>query len=154
MRADDDAPIAEPSRRIVARLIDAAFLLVPIWIFGAVAVLSGTPWLFRFGIGLGLASGLVTFAIDAWLLHRHGQSIGKRLLGLRVVRVDGSRASVLSLLFVRELAYRGFVWVPTVGVLLGLVDAFMLFSAQRRTLHDRLAGTLVLDVRDPAPRTF
>lgn len=154
MQSDDDAPIAEPSRRIFARLIDSAFLAVPMWTCGAIGVLTGTSALVRLGFWLGLALGLASFAVDVWLLHHHGQSIGKRLLGLRIVRVDGRRASVLSLVLVRELLYRGVVWIPAVGTLLGLLNALTLFSKRRRTLHDRLAGTIVLDLRDPAPRSF
>ena len=34
---------------------------------------------------------LAYFAINCYLLYRNGQTIGKRLLGIRIVRTDGSR---------------------------------------------------------------
>ncbi len=36
--------------------------------------------------------------------------------------------------------------VPFIGGIFGLVNALFIFGAERRCLHDRLAGTRVVDV--------
>jgi uncharacterized RDD family membrane protein YckC len=65
---------------------------------------------------------------DEW----NGQSIGKRLLGIRVVRMDGSPVSLARIVFLRNL-------VPElIGAgcsLFGLVDACFIFADNQRCLH-------------------
>jgi uncharacterized RDD family membrane protein YckC len=68
-----------------------------------------------------------------------GQTIGKMAFGVRVVDRAG-RPVTVSVALVRVLAY-------LVSVLpLGLGVAMMFLDAERRTVHDRLAGTRVLRV--------
>jgi uncharacterized RDD family membrane protein YckC len=66
-----------------------------------------------------------------------GQTMGKMLAGVRVVAEDGRRAS-LGQAIVRAAAYA----VSVLPLGLGCVPA--LVSADRRTVHDRLAGTRVV----------
>ena len=63
-----------------------------------------------------------------------GQTLGKRLVGLRVVASRGGRASVLSLLL-RNL-------VRTFDLLVGMW--FLVFDRRARRIGDHLAGTLVV----------
>jgi uncharacterized RDD family membrane protein YckC len=81
-------------------------------------------------------------------LARYGQSIGKRLMGIRVVRTDGHPASVLRIILLRN------VTVYLIGVIIGallpgvfaLVDALFIYGGKRRCLHDFIAGTVVVKV--------
>ena len=71
-----------------------------------------------------------------------GRSLGKALMGLRIVRTDGS-AFGFARSFVRFAGY----WVSALPFGLGFLAA--LFDGRRRALHDRLAGTIVVyDDRD------
>jgi uncharacterized RDD family membrane protein YckC len=63
------------------------------------------------------------------------------LLGLRVVRPDRTPVS-LAAAVVRALAF------PLSGAVVGLG---FLFQAQRRALHDLIAGTAVIYSPSPAP---
>jgi len=67
-----------------------------------------------------------------------GQSIGKMLTGLRVVRTDGSAPS-FSRLFVRHL-----IGYPLTALTLGIGFLFSVLSYKGRALHDFLAGTVVV----------
>lgn len=67
-----------------------------------------------------------------------GQSIGKMLTGLRIVKKDGKSASFGAVLLRNLLGY--FITVLTVG--LGFLLA--LFNIKGRALHDFLAGTVVV----------
>lgn len=84
-----------------------------------------------------------------------GQSVGKRLLGIRVVRTDGSPVT-LSTVLVRETLFRA---VPLLVlplhtlpslldvVLLGIGLACLLYGSDledRRTVWDQVAGTVVV----------
>jgi uncharacterized RDD family membrane protein YckC len=80
-----------------------------------------------------------------------GRSLGKRLLGLRVVRLDGSAAGVReSILRNGPLALGVLLWkLPLLGWLLAaavfaLETLLMVGSPEGRRLGDELAGTEVL----------
>lgn len=88
--------------------------------------------------------GLLWAAATLYLLHRNGQSIGKRLLRIKIVRTDGSRASLARIFFLRGLLSRIPAVIPVIGYLYVLVDACMIFGDSRRCLHDRIAGTRVI----------
>jgi len=83
-------------------------------------------------------------AVNGWFLATRGQTIGKMLLGLRIVRSDGAAASPGKVIGLRY----GLCWlialIPFVGGLFGLIDALMIFRADRRCLHDLIADTIVV----------
>jgi uncharacterized RDD family membrane protein YckC len=87
---------------------------------------------------------LVLLAINLYLLFRFGQTIGKKLVGIRIVRTDGSRAGLARIIFIRDLPFRIVAMIPLIGGLFSLADPLFIFSESRRCLHDRLAGTIVM----------
>jgi uncharacterized RDD family membrane protein YckC len=93
---------------------------------------------------LGLLGALIVLAIDLILLARNGQTIGKKLLGVKVVRVDGSPVSLFRVFFLRYVCNTLLTLIPLFGSLYSLVDSLMIFSESRRTVHDRIADTVVI----------
>jgi len=93
---------------------------------------------------------LLPFALSAlqwYLIASSGQSVGKKLVGIKIVLLDGAAVG-----FVRGVVLR--IWVlgmasviPYVGTTTGLIDALWIFGAERRCLHDLVAGTKVIDAR-------
>jgi uncharacterized RDD family membrane protein YckC len=73
----------------------------------------------------------------AVLMSIAGQTVGKYLMGVRVVRMDGQRMTI-PLSFVRWLGY--FIS----AILLGFGFWIVLVDRERRALHDRLVGTCVI----------
>jgi uncharacterized RDD family membrane protein YckC len=67
-----------------------------------------------------------------------GQSLGKMLTGLRVIRTDGRAATFGQLLIRHLLGY------PLTAITFGLGFLFSVFSAKGRALHDLIAGTVVV----------
>jgi uncharacterized RDD family membrane protein YckC len=67
-----------------------------------------------------------------------GQSLGKLLVGIRIVRRDGTRAHAIQILLRNTLGY--IVTLATLG--LGFLLAAITPSG--RALHDYLAGTIVI----------
>jgi uncharacterized RDD family membrane protein YckC len=93
---------------------------------------------------VGLVGALVVLAIDLTLLARNGQTIGKKLLGIKVVRVDGSPVSLFRVFFLRYVCNTCISLIPVAGSLYSLVDSLMIFGESRRTVHDRIADTIVI----------
>jgi uncharacterized RDD family membrane protein YckC len=74
---------------------------------------------------------LLLFAVEVYLLTAiSGLTVGKRLLGLRAIRTDGSRP--------------GFKWAAVRTVLLLFVIPACLSDRDLRGLHDRAADTIVV----------
>jgi uncharacterized RDD family membrane protein YckC len=92
---------------------------------------------------LGLA--IVAFFIySAVLVYRYGQTFGKRVMGIRVVRTDGSRVAFARFIFLRWLPLAVVGLVPYIGGLIGLIDALLIFRDSKLCLHDNIADTMVV----------
>jgi uncharacterized RDD family membrane protein YckC len=90
--------------------------------------------------------GLGIFLAINWHFLASGQTIGKRIVQTRIVLVDGSPCDRSRILLRRILPVQIAQHIPVVNMLFGLVDLFMIFRENRRTLHDEIAGTKVVDI--------
>jgi uncharacterized RDD family membrane protein YckC len=163
------APTPAPlGRRVLAGMADHALfsvLVVPMTLF---LVMRGTP---EFGLSVSIGHTLVLTLYFALLESLWGASLGKRLAGLRVIRLDGQRPELLralaraavyqtsSLVSIVPTAIVGSAkmneWAtqhPGVGLLIAVsfyAAIAALFSTARRrngfaAVHDRLTGTRVV----------
>ena len=92
----------------------------------------------------GVLFATVGFAVWCWLtityMHRNGQSIAKKLLGIKVVRSDGSPASLGRLIWLRNVLN----WFISIVPLYGVVDSLFIFGEAHQCLHDKIADTIVV----------
>ena len=87
----------------------------------------------------------VPMIINCVLIAKSGQSIGKKIVGTRMVDQDSGETSG----FVQGFLIRTFVFqlicnIPFIGFIIALVDIIFLFTEGNQTLHDRLARTRVV----------
>jgi len=107
-------------------------ILIKRYMGGDVAKLfDSEQWGWLIGTLLGLTN-LVIFPVLS------GQSIGKMLTGLRIVKKDGNTIS-FSRIIMRHL-----VGYPLTILTLGLGFIFSAFNRKGRALHDYLGGTVVI----------
>jgi uncharacterized RDD family membrane protein YckC len=84
-------------------------------------------------------------AIQTWMLAVRGQTVGKRLLGIRIVRVqDDANPGLVHAVLLRSFVPMLIRAVPVFGLGFWLVDVACIFRADRRCLHDLIAGTKVV----------
>src|SRR5262245_16726285 len=139
--------LAERLTRFFSSLVDgiafAVLVYVPLF-FGIFAGRGSDDT--AMGIGaLGAFLGfLVCLGLTIKFVYDNGQSIGKKLLGIKVVRVDGSRASAARIIFLRNGVVGLIGAIPYIGMIFSFVDALFIFSDDRRCLHDRIADTIVV----------
>jgi uncharacterized RDD family membrane protein YckC len=136
-------PVPTPSLaalmpRVFAMLLDT-FLLLPVLYVasGVMAVEDMEDPRFAVLIAVWLAAEFLYHFLMEWLL---GWTIGKRMLGLRVTELDGSRVTFRGAL-IRNVTR----WVDSqvpFGVILGLV--LMLRTQRRQRLGDLLGRTMVV----------
>ncbi len=92
------------------------------------------------------ATALIGFLIlqnvQVYLVASSGQTIGKRVMRIRVVDArTGEHTGWFRVVVLRVYANR--ILVAATLLLYGLVDALFIFRGDRRTVHDRLARTRV-----------
>jgi uncharacterized RDD family membrane protein YckC len=142
-----DRPLASRGSRLAAAIIDGlcvSIVNVPVLMAAGLLRFDGTSLpLSRTVLAAGL--GFIVFTIVQGLFLLSGQTIGKRLLGLRMVDVQsGEPAPIGRLLGMRYLPLSLASLIPIVGPFLGLVDALFIFRGDRRCFHDHLASTRVI----------
>ena len=136
--------------RLVGAIIDTGILMALFWVISLVTPLNiFSPAMAEAGFFTKLAvqaGSLVLFAaVHGYLLATRGQTIGKMLLGIRIVRPDGSPASLGRIVGLRYGV--GYVIAAThIAVLMiySLFDCLMIFRGNRRCLHDLIADTIVV----------
>jgi uncharacterized RDD family membrane protein YckC len=131
--------------------VDAAIINVVAW--GVAAVVAVGLSLLKVpdevvtlmaAIGAVIAIGW-SIAYFAYFWSSRGQTPGDRLLGLQVLRAGSGEPPHLGRAVVRVLCLPLSAIPLCAGFLMILVDS------QRRALHDHLAGTVVIYVREPEP---
>ena len=86
--------------------------------------------------------GLLHETIGVW---RWGRTVGKVVMGTRVVHVIDGGSIALSSAFIRSLLPAALSVIPGVGSVLSLgVYLWAFFDPRRQGLHDKAAGTLVV----------
>jgi uncharacterized RDD family membrane protein YckC len=131
--------------RLGASLLDGLIVMGLLW-----GISLATPWnLFEEtdlsgSLALGLIGVGCWFAVHGYLLMTRGQTVGKLLLKIRIVRADGSRASVGRLLGLRYFVPTLINLIPFVGSIFAIANALFIFRDSRQCLHDNLADTIVI----------
>jgi uncharacterized RDD family membrane protein YckC len=148
--ASSEIKLAGRGARFVAFLLDfSSTLLLAIVLFFLVTrglLIDDEPvreshyW----GLVITVLFAFVFSGVNSGLLSRNGQTIGKKLMRIRIVSVDGSYLPAS-----RILARRYFPWwavelIPFVGGIFTVVDALFIFRTDRRCIHDFIGGTIVV----------
>jgi hypothetical protein len=92
------------------------------------------------GIGFGWAAIYFTVFLVIW----NGQTPGKRMLGIQVIRLDG-RPIGWWLAFERFGGYAASIWTGLLGF------AQILWDRNRQAIHDKITETVVINVRVGGP---
>ncbi|MFY9587748.1 MAG: RDD family protein [Actinomycetota bacterium] len=136
------APVAAFGLRLAGRIIDGFVLLAPLLLWTYVLRQPGAP-ASDAALSLYLLVLAFSFANDVALTSVSGSTIGKRICGTRVARVADQKPVTMG-----AAAIRWFVMTVLLVIPFGAVaDALYIFSGElKQTLHDRAAGTIVVQV--------
>ena len=77
----------------------------------------------------------------------HGQTIGKRIMGIAIVTMDNQKPAFMLLIVQRYLSQWIMGIVPVIGIFLRLADILAIYRADRRCIHDHIAKTKVIDLK-------
>ncbi|HVF35630.1 MAG TPA: RDD family protein [Candidatus Saccharimonadia bacterium] len=154
----DDLPTGElqlagRGTRLLAAIVDALIFSIPYYLalmfllpgmMGVQEAITDVPYGPLLGF-VGAAGLLALIVANGVLLHRHGQTIAKRLFKIRVVRSDGDRCSLPRIIFARWLPVTLLSMIPLIGLVVALVDSLLIFRADHRCMHDHIADTIVVN---------
>ena len=153
-------PLANRWRRLFAQLVDGAIVtLCCIPLFAAVpfqtlmtaaqnydtSALTAVPGIIAGG-AFTMLGMLILFCVQIFLLATRGQTVGKLLLSVRIVQFpNGEGVGLVKSFLLRACVMSLLGMIPRVGNLITLIDICFIFRADRRCLHDHLAGTMVVN---------
>lgn len=157
------APLATLGQRILGAVIDNVLTIValsPLFshlditamsnkqgsMDGMAALMANVPQMsmtvaFLLLLGIGIAQTV--------LIIRKGQSIGKLIVGTRIVdHISGLRPNAMNTFVIRSFVVGLLYNLPLIGIFVLLADLIMLLASdQRISLHDRLANTRVVEAK-------
>jgi len=152
--SDSIERLASPWRRLGASLLDSLIMSVItlplLWFSGYFTRImerasKGYSWSPE-----QLLWAVVGFVIMLALNWNHlgrGQTIGKGIMELRIVRKNGTPAERSHIILKRILPLHLIAQLPVLGGLFAIVDALLIFRSQHNTIHDDIAETKVIDIR-------
>jgi uncharacterized RDD family membrane protein YckC len=146
----DSAEPADRGIRLVAAILDGIIAFAMIYlpaliVFITTDSISGAEQR-PDDIVLAIAGGLAIIGAIVWIwltimyVARNGQTIAKKMLGIKVVRSDGSKASLGRIFWLRNIVNGLLGIIP----LYSLIDHLFIFGEQRQCLHDKIADTIVV----------
>jgi uncharacterized RDD family membrane protein YckC len=142
-------------RRLIAAIVDGLIVYAVTWLVTAPILGFGTMYegsLARQTVA-NLVAGVVGFLYYVLQHGRWGQTLGKRLMSLRVVRADDAGAISYGQAAWR-LLFEYLITLATCGVG-GLVNiAWILWDKRRQALHDKVARTVVVSARPGMPDPY
>jgi len=151
---DDVGALAGRGARLGAAILDGiiatCLIYGPLLIAVGIGAATGASFedgnadvatVFGFG-GVAALIGLLVWLVITWrLVARNGQTIAKKMLNIKVVRRDGSAASLGRIFWLRNVVNGLLSIIP----LYGFIDILFIFADDRQCLHDKIADTMVVE---------
>jgi uncharacterized RDD family membrane protein YckC len=146
--------------RFLANLVDNAVVVLPAAIIVSVGFVVGAAGasshksaetaagvLFLVSIAFGGVVALGALGVQLWAQLKWGQSVGKHLMDIKVVKLNGGEIELWRLIVLRNLAATA---ISQLCAIFGLVDVLFIFGREQRCLHDYLADSKVVHFRHDA----
>lgn len=93
----------------------------------------------------GLLGLVVYLVLNGYLLSKRGQTIGKLVVGTRIISIETNEILPLWKVFVvRYLPLAVSANLPIIGPLVVGIDSLFIFRKDKRCIHDFIAGTKVI----------
>jgi uncharacterized RDD family membrane protein YckC len=145
---EESLELAGRGWRLLAWFLDGVIVSVMVWV-PALVVMAATGGFEQPSddlsvLTLPLAVGAIGFIAWAWitllLVARYGQTMAKRMLEIKVVRSDGSQASLGRIFWLRNVVNGLLGVIP----LYTFIDPLLIFGERKQCIHDLIADTIVV----------
>lgn len=144
-----DLELASRWSRLGASILDSILLILALmpFMYGLGwfdILLQGEEPSLLFSLGMGVLGIIIFFAINIKFLLSNGQTVGKKLVNIKIVDMYGARPILASHLLKRYLTYFVPNQVPYIGGVFAFINVLFIFREDKRCIHDLLAGTQVV----------
>ena len=95
-----------------------------------------------------ISSCLIYFLVNVYFLYKYGQTVGKKIIGIKITDLKGKVPSLTKSYLLRFLLPSLICSMPVIGVFLWFVDVLFIFSKNKRCIHDYIAETRVMFAGD------
>lgn len=141
--------IASRGSRLGASLLDSLVMMlftIPTMYFtgGFDGVSKGVEPSLFYSIGIGLFGLMIFLLINFKLLKDAGQTVGKKIIGIKIVDTAGEPASWGKHYVKRYSVFFIPGQIPLVGQIFSIINILFIFGKQKRCIHDFAAGTQVI----------
>jgi uncharacterized RDD family membrane protein YckC len=146
---DSEKPLASRWARLGASIIDSIIMLViilPVMYFtgGFEGMMEGVQPGFVYSFGIAVLGIIVFFAINYRYLVTNGQTIGKKVLEIKIVDLNGNVPVFQPQLVIRYAVYMLPGQIPVVGQIFSIINILFIFGKEKRCIHDLVAKTKVV----------
>jgi uncharacterized RDD family membrane protein YckC len=149
--------LASRLSRLIASFVDALVMMVfalPLYVilisrYGGSLLDSSDAFRITW---IGIPSLFFFVGVNSYFWATRGQSIGKMVLGIKIVCIDGDKATWRRIVGLRILPMQLLSWIPYIGGVISLVDVLFIFRANRRCIHDEIARTKVVRCKSEPER--
>jgi uncharacterized RDD family membrane protein YckC len=150
--------LADRGTRFVAALVDSLIDLaysLPL-MFGLGFLDFSNPQAARnASIGTSAELAVLRFLffllVHGYTLKTNGQTLGKKMTGIRIADLDGGVPDFGRVVGLRYLPLAVISMIPIVSMFYKTIDVLFIFRSDRRCIHDLIAGTKVVKVTRPEP---
>ncbi len=87
---------------------------------------------------------LVYFIVNGYYLYKYGQTVGKKIIGIKITDNNGNLPGLSKTYLLRYLIPAAISAFPVFGIIFWFADALFIFGKNRKCLHDFLAETKVV----------
>jgi len=133
---------------ILDSLISLVILLPIMYFSGGFSSISDpeSQTTFLYSLMISIVGFITVLAINYKFLVSSGQTIGKKIVGTKIVTMEGELPTMKGHFLIRLAIYLLPSNIPVVGQLFPLVNACFIFGKERRCIHDLVAKTKVVNV--------
>lgn len=151
----DTVLAATRGQRLIAVLLDAvinlAFALPLMFVSGIFEYSKrGQQPPLLLMLGMVAVSFIPFILIHGYFLKRNGQTLGKKIVGIKITDLNNEVPRLSKILLLRYLPISLVTLIPSVGNILVCIDSLFIFRSDRRCIHDLIAGTKVVQAKKRA----
>lgn len=120
-------------------------VLIPLMIVtgGFDGVMQGVEPSFTYNLIMAVVGIVLFVMVNGVLLVRHGQTVGKRLVKIRITDLNGRRPTMNNYI-ARYSVYFLPGQIPIIGQLFSIVNILFIFGESKRCIHDHAGSTKVV----------
>lgn len=139
--------LASRGTRLIAYILDSIIASAIIFVLMFIGIMMDGGFSATGEQSGGIMTLLLTFVglvaaigINIYLLAKNGQTIGKAIMKIKIVRSSGDEADLMHSFVLRYVLNGIIAMIP----LYGLIDILFIFNEDQRCIHDRIADTIVV----------